>query len=449
MKSVKETTDVRFAMPDQQVEAIKEAVVNLIPGVTVTERVSGQPQTKNDDSAACGASNASHNPIMWFRLHDTSVCSLEVSRESVPLSKSERDVFRFFRTAMSALLVNSDDRATRICTRIANLYSFENLLVTGYIRRNPRTKRFWTPALILNQLQELAVQRYEGKRCASGFVFASDPKGFVSAIKGTPYRVEPFHKEIYLERQFFAKPASFRYVDGRNAFYLVDNWRRVYGVLRCTQPQKYSLQERLANKHLEPLIQIPAARVWVAYVGKNDDVNVVLPGWKQLRWLKGHWHLIDRNVLCSILGEFGVNSNQRESLVDTVFAIADLRLGTVILIPRSDSKRPTIAGLIDNTELGRVLNKTIGGRDIRGLTRAGIAVGVFTSDGLTTVRRSGRVMACGEIIDVAAEHVDATTGGGRTQAALAASKYGLSIKVSEDGPVSLFRDGRHLLTFLY
>jgi hypothetical protein len=440
--------DIRFAMPDQQVEAIKEAIKNLIPGATVTHRITGPPPELTAGSHTSGAACVGGKASLWFPLHDGAVCYLDVKRENIPLSSGERDLFRFFETAISALLVTADDRATRICTRIASLYSFEHLLVTGYIRRNPRTKRFWTPALILNQLQELAVQRYEGKRCTSGFVFASNPRGFISAVGRTPYRLEPFPKETYLERQFFAKPASFRYVDGRNAFYLVDNWRRVYGVLRCTNPQSYSLHDRLANKHLEAMIRLPVSRVWVAYVGWNDDVNAILPGRKQLRWLKGHWHLIDRSVLGSILNAFGVDADQQESLVDTIFGISDLRLGTVILVPETDSNRPAIAGLIDSTELGLALNGTIRGRDIKSLSREGIALGVFTSDGLTTVAKNGRVIACGEIIDVATEHVSPMTGGGRTQAALAASKYGLSVKVSEDGPVSVFRGGQHLVTFV-
>ena len=69
---------------------------------------------------------------------------------------------------------------------------------------------------------------------------------------------------------------------------------------------------------------------------------------------------------------------------------------------------------------------------------------VLITDGLTTVAKSGRVLECGQIIRVK-ENLSAhwqRAGGGRTQAALAASRYGLVIKISEDGPISFFEDGR-------
>jgi hypothetical protein len=51
----------------------------------------------------------------------------------------------------------------------------------------------------------------------------------------------------------------------------------------------------------------------------------------------------------------------------------------------------------------------------------------------------------GEIIDARAAQDLQFAGGGRTQAALAASMFGLVLKVSQDGPISLFRQGAEVL----
>jgi DNA integrity scanning protein DisA with diadenylate cyclase activity len=74
-------------------------------------------------------------------------------------------------------------------------------------------------------------------------------------------------------------------------------------------------------------------------------------------------------------------------------------------------------------------------------------MGVLGSDGLTVVNREGVITSTGQIIDLQLEQSSGTSGGGRTQAALAASRYGVVVKVSQDGPVSLFSAGREMLKY--
>jgi hypothetical protein len=84
------------------------------------------------------------------------------------------------------------------------------------------------------------------------------------------------------------------------------------------------------------------------------------------------------------------------------------------------------------------------------LRRERSAIGMLTSDGMTTLGKSGHILGCGEIVRIERVSEDQQrAGGGRTQAAMTASRYGLVIKISEDGPISFFRDGREQIRIVF
>jgi DNA integrity scanning protein DisA with diadenylate cyclase activity len=86
------------------------------------------------------------------------------------------------------------------------------------------------------------------------------------------------------------------------------------------------------------------------------------------------------------------------------------------------------------------------GTKIGALKRSGELSRILSSDGLTVINRKGELLDAGVIIDTSRVS-DLVTGGGRTTAATAASYFGRVIKVSEDGPVELFRNGKSVYRF--
>lgn len=100
-----------------------------------------------------------------------------------------------------------ENRAKKTAMRIAGFHSFAELLVALYVR-NQRAATFWTPVLLINQLLDLASERYEGGRCTSGFVFAGDVPAFLSKMPKHIYTFEPFSTVVHLVPRFFNKPAG-------------------------------------------------------------------------------------------------------------------------------------------------------------------------------------------------------------------------------------------------
>ncbi|NIR49766.1 hypothetical protein GWO43_14710, partial [candidate division KSB1 bacterium] len=88
----------------------------------------------------------------------------------------------------------------------------------------------------------------------------------------------------------------------------------------------------------------------------------------------------------------------------------------------------------------------IRGTKIGTLKRSGELSRILSSDGLTVINRKGELLDTGVIIDTS-KVKDLVTGGGRTTAAIAASYFGSVVKVSEDGPIDLYRNGHSFYRF--
>lgn len=127
-------------------------------------------------------------------------------------------------------------------------------------------------------------------------------------------------------------------------------------------------------------------------------------------------------------------------------------MGTLILI-RDKENGPTSEPVDDRAgnEVVECLKRTLIGQEItlQHLCRSHAVLGILSADGLTEIDSGGTVMRCGEIIKLPPTNssddggdISKTNnpGGARSKAAMEASNYGLVIKVSEDGPISIYKD---------
>lgn len=388
----------------------------------------------------------------WMTLPTGEVAIFDISRTLIPLSDAELELLSCFTDILCSIPIARDEGESARAEFIANGRSFQHLLVTQYLREGPLSGTIgWSPGILINQLQDLVHKQYEGKPATSGFIVVGRPERFLERqVTPSYYVFEPFPERITVEERFFKKPASYRYVDGRAAFYLLDHERQVHGVLRCTDPNRYGRIAEVANEHLVPLLQTRAQEVWAGYIGNNNDINLIITPNKHLRWLESSWHLVDQYHLTQALQQQEFAASEIANCVSVLLTISDLRQGSLILIPDDRSDLPETMGYIDDTRSGRMLYETLVGRSISDLRQHQAALGMLTSDGLTTITKTGTILDCGQIIRI--EEMDKPQrrdGGGRTLAALAASQYGLVIKISQDGPISFFKNQQEHIRIVF
>jgi hypothetical protein len=96
--------------------------------------------------------------------------------------------------------------------------------------------------------------------------------------------------------------------------------------------------------------------------------------------------------------------------------------------------------------IGRLLIGRVTKRTISDLKKSGMLLRILSADGMTVFNKVGRLMDTGFIFDTSHAR-EVVTGGGRTTAASAASFFGKVIKVSQDGPIELYQDGRPVYRF--
>lgn len=368
---------------------------------------------------------------------------ITVSRTNMQFSKIELRML---------ILIPKAIRSTNIMSKEEKIYqsqiieaecAFEYFVISQTMRGTNQS-RWGAPIHYLRLLQELTYQKYETNNCTSGFVCVKNTDQFLCDMKKTgKYLFIKFEKSIKISNQFFDKPASYRYVDGRNSFYLCTRNENVEGIICFNNPQEYSIIERCAGRHIEELLSLNCCK-WISYVGYSQDVVLYARRYSQIKWEKNKWHLREKEQIEKILIERMLCDNDfAHSITKVIFTLSELHMGSLILI--TQDKVPNIKGKIDNTLLGEALYQTIKNMGYKELIKTNRILGLLSSDGLTVFNKDGDVMDCGSIIDLAGGngHV---TGGGRTQAASIASNYGISIKISEDGPISVFEKGSCIMS---
>lgn len=163
---------------------------------------------------------------------------------------------------------------------------------------------------------------------------------------------------------------------------------------------------------------------------------------------KGRWAIFDPDVFRSFLAGC-IDPTTADDLLWTLYALSKSRYGTVILIHHgfagelAELKKGSVGGA---DPICRQLIERVKGRTVAELKEGGALLRILSADGMTVFSKDGRLIETGFIIDTSHAR-EMVTGGGRTTAASAASFFGKVIKVSQDGPIELYLDGRVVYRF--
>lgn len=435
----------------QIIDGFRISINQLIPCTQVTAAISpfddvNLPELKN---AQLNQENGvicidAYSFLIWFVDILEQKVFFKIKRKNIKISPEEQRMIE----TIPSLLQNLKDIHSKeflgFSLKFSSRISFGDLIIAKFLEKDP-SHALWNTINIISSLQELTFKRYEDQKCTSGFIYTDQPKAFKKQILQTNYKFYEFKKKTKLDYSFFDTPASFRYVDGRNSFYLIDHERNINGVLRLADPNKFSLIDRIGNLHLNDILYKMPGNNWISFVGLKDEVFVILGKYEQLKWSKNHWFLRDRNIIFNLLKSFNFAQQLSEIFVSIVFSLSELRFGSIILIPENEKKLPPTIGKIDNSALGDMLRQSIQSAGIKDLKSTDSLLGILASDGLTTISKKGMIISCGDIIDLKKAAQKNIQGGGRSQAAIASSYYGLSILISQDGPVSFFEKGELLI----
>ncbi len=381
---------------------------------------------------------------IWYKFNSETISVFSISRKP-PLTRPEIKVLRLLPNTLTALSVQPGPRAIELSQRLAARQSLEDNWVAATLRRKLHAGNYWLQARLIYLLKELTFLRYEGNRCTSGFIFSSRPNLFIIKLQKEHQNIitfSPYKQAIDIRDDLFNDPVTHRYVDGQNSWHMVDNNHILRGVIRLTQPSKFSIIDRENLFHTGHIVYKMPGRSFAASVGRMSTIDIVTSSGTTFIWQNNHWQFLDRNLPISVLKMSRIDQGLAKILLKIIISLSRLRMGAAILIANSDD-RPSTVGNIGESKLGSSLRNQVIGWSLIDLLKHNMVLKFLSSDGLTTINSQGQIIGCGDIIRLDPKYQQ--SGGGRTQAIVTASNYGLSIKVSEDGPISFYLDGVCLL----
>jgi len=311
-------------------------------------------------------------------------------------------------------------------------------------------------AAAIQTLRTAALSTYENQRVSTGALLAGpvdDPDHPMgpTAPDALDYAVE-----------LTALKSIHRLCDGERTLFLVDRLGKLAGIAdvgRWASPaDPGELDDPLCARIYAPHARATRSGGRVCVVlSPNQEIKVFAEGAQAFAFTHGRWRMLDPRTKFTLWSNAVADPVLARSLFGAALNLAEARKGALFLVsddPASAAGRLIATGDVlepagaDNEvtprdHLGRrALHYLARGQTVADLDPA-VLEALASLDGALVADRSGRLIAFGAILrhDPADLPEMVAAEGARTTAALAASRFGPVLKVSEDGVISCFLNG--------
>jgi len=369
-------------------------------------------------------------------------------RGSLPFTRAEEAFCGELLVAFAAMYSGFRQEGYNAHFRTALIASMMDIAVARFLRGD-RTKVFWPIQQLIQLLKNLSYQKYEGRQATTGFiVHRTTQQNILQLLKDRHHDLWPLKPAQNITSEFFANPLTYRYVDGSNLFFIVNIQMQVNGVVRVDNQSLASDIERFTQKEIFSIVNRAGEGAFAVTVNESGEIEILTTPAKIMVRRKGGWGIFDKEIFKEFLAE-SMEPASQDDLIWTAYALSKSRHGTVILIHNGGKKQLTQLkkGSVGGDDpIVHLLINGVTGRTITQLKQAGSLLRILSTDGMTVFNSKGKLLETGFIIDTSHAR-EMVAGGGRTTAAYAASFFGKVIKVSQDGPIELYNQGKLVYRF--
>jgi len=302
---------------------------------------------------------------------------------------------------------------------------------------------------VLRQLHKLSEQSYENKAYTFGCVV--DP-----GLSARPEENGSF-PEVFLQAKRY-KALS----DGFRTAYVVSANGVVADLVDLDQYQ----DEELTEKHFFPIWSERMARAsrdgkLGIVLSRQGDILIFEEGTLRFSYRFGRWQHWNHRFLLNLLRNQaraqGVKPSQLGRVIAPIYRAAlDISFrrsgGLFVILKNRNNLRKLVRngdGVGDERRLpaDADFDAIFDGQIIKTLHRA-IAVELASLDGAMVIDNTGKIRAYGAVLKPGnkAAKKGHRVEGSRTQAAIAASNFGLAIKISSDGDITVFTNGNEYIS---
>jgi len=422
-------------MPIVAFNAIRENIRTFLGGATVDLLPGGAEEV---------AGSGIHEPVYIENRHYL----FTAHREHLAFTRAERAFCSELLIAFAALYGGFRQQGYAAHFRTALLASIMDIAVARSLRGD-HNKGFWPIQQLIQLLKNLSYQSYEGAQATTGFIVQrTTTQNFQRLLRQRKHTLLPFKPPQSISSTFFANPLTYRFVDATNLFFVANIQMQVTGVVRIENYEAQSNVEHLTQREIVSIVNRSGDGAFAVTVNEASEIEVLTSHRTILVRRKGDWAIFDPDIFRLFLAD-SMEPSMADDLIWTAYALSKSRHGTVVLIYSKGSRQ--LASLKKGYVGGddpviRLLVDAVKKRSITELKQSGGLLRILSADGMTVFNRRGKLLETGFIIDTSHAR-EVVTGGGRTTAASAASYFGKVIKVSQDGPIELYQEGRLVYCF--
>jgi hypothetical protein len=333
----------------------------------------------------------------------------------------------------------------------------EDRYVSAYIDAAPYNDPLWRgPDRFEDAIEVLrttSLSTYENRRISTGAILFGKMPDPCHALPAEPHGALRYSQGLTSIRSFY------RLCDGVQTVALVDQngfmaeivdveeWAQAYGDIPLPVPSaaRYQTHSRatLCGGHVCMILTA------------NGEMKIIADGVQIFRFWDGRWRLTDAQRKYGLWTEAVGNAALAERLFVAALNLAEDRRGGLLVVlddPRSATKLVSTTDLVKHLP-DRGQDPIAGTKDqlhylLHQKKVLDVALRVFETiariDGGIVLDQDSNLLAFGAILrhqdltDLHPENIE----GGRTTAAIAASRFGNVLKISEDGVISFFQKGQ-------
>lgn len=302
-------------------------------------------------------------------------------------------------------------------------------------------------ASIIELLRVAALSSYENRPITTGILLLGTHDDHTRLTPAAP-ATQPFTDALASIRSFF------RLADGLRTLFLANSDGQLLSIIdverwASAMPERTPLDITCADAyHAHARATLQRGHV-CAVLSPSREIKIFAEGTEVFTFRGAAWHLLDLEAKYQVWEAAVGDPALARRLFQAALNLSDAREGALfVVLRRAEADASKLVARADRLDIPvvnhsassrpsrRDLLHLLEGRSVTDLDPSVLAA-LASLDGATVVDREGHLLAAGAILRYSAnDELQRGGEGARTTAAMAASQFGLVLKVSEDGEIT-------------
>jgi hypothetical protein len=321
--------------------------------------------------------------------------------------------------------------------------SFDERIVASHLK--VEHKLVLDPAIILRHLRALAEQTYENRPMAFGCIIDKSK------------HASPDDKSFF-PSDYFRKKKYRALSDGYHTSYVISTKGAVVGFEGLGQSSNQVGRKAYYPEWAGNLaVSCSGGRIGIALT-RQGDILVIDNGSVRFTYRLGKWQYWNHTHLVNLLTKVARVQHVPTQIVPRVVAAVyraalDVSFrrtgGLFVLLKNSQNIRALVRqgdaiNDADRSSLDSRFDKILENPILQTMPRL-IAAEIASLDGAVVLNNQGHLLAYGAVLEPSKKGKISPEEGSRTKAAIGSSNYGLAVKVSSDGDITIYSSGKEFI----